>query len=134
MARRWLEAHGYRLPPYLQPTAAKPGAGSDEPAQPPSNAPVVDAVPVNGDDAAIDGTAMVQRLAKWIFCQRAQASNFKTLLAGARQDPQLGTFREADFLAAYRSVYATKSGRPPITGWPLQPEYKKRVGEKSPPN
>ena len=83
---------------------------------------MVDAVPFNGDEAA-----------EWIFRKHAQRRTFEALLADARQDLRLGTFRGADFLAAYRSVYATKSGRPPITGWPLQPEYKKRAEEESPP-
>jgi hypothetical protein len=81
--------------------------------------------------------ATVPVLKEWIFARHPRPPTSDTplacrkLLAAARRDPQLGTFSEADFLVAYRSVYATKSGRPLKKGWPLQPEYRRHLEEES---
>jgi hypothetical protein len=60
-------------------------------------------------------------LADWIFAQHSRRLTFNALCGEAARGAQLGDFRKADFLAAYKLVYETARGRPPVTGWPLRP-------------
>ena len=77
-------------------------------------------------------TAIVEKLAEWIFAQRTQLSHSGKLFAAARQNKQIGAFRKIDFLAAYQRVYSTQPHRPPASGWPLRSTYAQRAeAEKS---
>jgi hypothetical protein len=73
------------------------------------------------------------RLAEWIFARRARRLTCKALYEEARRDPVLGTFRKAQFLEAFGSVYETQPHRPPATGWPLCSPYKERHDREKPP-
>lgn len=145
----WGHAKGFTLPPELgrfatgdvaaggDATKTELGFGETDGVDAPRrNAVEAAAVPVNGGEVAIDKAAMLQRLAEWIFARHPRSPTSdkpltcKKLLDGALQDPELGTFSKANFLAAYQKVYATKRWRPSVTGWPLQPEYRRHLKEE----
>jgi hypothetical protein len=75
----------------------------------------------------VEPTEQVGRLANWIFTQYPTEKRCKFLYERARKEVQLGEFRHADFVTAYRLVYATQRHRPPATGWPLRSPYKERA-------
>jgi hypothetical protein len=79
-------------------------------------------------DAAVITSDQVDKLAGWIFAKRLQLQKFDDLYAAAPVD--LGEFKKADLLSAFRLVYATKAHRPPITGWPLRSPYSERAHEE----
>ena len=85
---------------------------------------------ISGEGAAAtqtDHKDVITRLADFIFTRRQQGQSHDDLRADARRDSTLDNFRNEDFLVAFQTVYKTKKGHPPTTGWPLQPAYQARV-------
>jgi len=77
----------------------------------------------------VDELLAINPLAEWIFRHHPHAewprNHKKALLETAKRDSM--KFKADDFDAAYQRVYQTKVGRHPVTGWPLQPEYQRRL-------
>jgi hypothetical protein len=69
------------------------------------------------------------RLAEWIFARHDSGKSFAELYQEARNDTKIGGFTKTKLIAAFRTVYDTKRGSPPATGWPLRPEYQERLNK-----
>jgi hypothetical protein len=74
---------------------------------------------------------VIDRLAEWIFTQRDRGLSSENLYREAcRKAEELGTFKKADFTAAYGQVYRTQAWRRPAPGWPLQPAFAARLEQE----
>jgi hypothetical protein len=140
-ARQWLVAHNYPWPAHFDPMAE---TRTDIPAGTPKSPMVTHATqtvqaPLPRGEGALPAAPVdqpstseetgIERFAKWIFVQHGTGKTFEQLYDAARRDPALGKFTKADFQAAFQSVYATESHRPPATGWPLRSPYRERWSE-----
>jgi hypothetical protein len=88
---------------------------------------------IDGDVEAPKAT-VVGRLAEWIFAQHLQAtqSGNKSMKKDALEEKahkEMKSYGIRDFNDAFKLVYRSKKRRPPRDGWPLQPEYQKRLAE-----
>jgi hypothetical protein len=101
-----------------------------------STTPVINET-ANSNAGQPKADTVVQRLAEFIFKKHPRncgnALKKMELLAEALQAKTLGRFkRSTDFDDAYRLVYKTKKGKPPVTGWELREPYRSRlVGRKT---
>jgi hypothetical protein len=87
------------------------------------------ALEVSGIQAAATNT--VERLAEWIFSLRFEERTCDKLYEKALLDRPLSSFKKADILDAYGSVYETERHHPPAAGWPLREPYKSRAEEEA---
>jgi hypothetical protein len=127
---RFTAPNGAARPPIHAPADTGPPSAHERQASGDATPAEAAAVPAGGQ--AVTESA-VERLAEWIFAQRPLLQHFRKLLDAACQNDGLGKFKRADFITAYKRVYASEPHAPPITGWPLREPFKSRAEEVKPP-
>jgi hypothetical protein len=77
-------------------------------------------------------SSLIKRLANWVFDQHPDqgAPQTKATLLKIAITRGIGDWDTSQFDEAYRLVYETKRGAPPITGWSLREPYKTRFVER----